>query len=408
MEFDTDIAIVGGGLNGPALALALAQGGIRSTILDAAPLAPMMEADFDGRAYAIALASRRLLEGIGVWPDVEGHAQPILDIKVSDGREGEGASPLHVHFDHREIEEGPFGALLEDRYLRAALIGAVAAEDLVEHRSEARVTAQAPDATGITLTLDDGSRLRSRLVGGCDGRRSGTAERAGIGRTIRDYGQTSLVCALDHERPHRGIAHQMFLPAGPLAILPLPGNRSSIVWTETTERAAEIMRLEDDAYMEVLRPRFGDFLGAIALVGGRYCYPLNLTLANRFTADRLALAGDAAHGLHPIAGQGLNLGLRDVAALAEVVVDARRRGEDIGTRGVLDRYARWRRFDTAALALATDGINRLFSNDNPILRGIRDLGLAAVNATPAARRAFMREAAGLTGDVPRLMRGLPL
>ena len=223
-----------------------------------------------------------------------------------------------------------------------------------------------------------------------------------------DYGQTALVAAIAHEKPHEGIAHQFFMPPGPLAILPLPGNRSSIVWSERHADAKRLMAADDAAFLDHLRPRFGDFLGEISLAGQRYAYPLNLTIANAFVAERLALVGDAAHGVHPIAGQGLNLGLRDVGALAEVLAEAKRRGEDIAAADVLARYQSWRRFDTAALALATDGVNRLFSNDNPALRLVRDIGMGAVSAVPALRRAFMREAAGLTGDVPRLLQGRAL
>jgi len=253
--------------------------------------------------------------------------------------------------------------------------------------------------------LGDGKTLTARLLVGADGRSSGTAKRAGIGRTGWGYGQTALVACVAHEQPHEGIAHQFFMPPGPLAILPLPGNRSSIVWSETDARAREIQTLDDAAYLDVLRPRFGDFLGAISLEGKRFTYPLNLTLANSFIGDRLALVGDAAHGMHPIAGQGLNAGLRDVGALAEVISDASQRGEDFASPLVLQRYQQWRRFDTATLAVATDGFNKLFSNDNPILRAGRDLGMGIVNAIPALRRGFIREAAGLTGDLPKLLKG---
>jgi 2-octaprenyl-6-methoxyphenol hydroxylase len=408
MTFDSDIAIVGGGLNGPALALALASTGLRVSLIDAASSEIRRDARFDGRSYALALTSTRLLEAIGVWESVADHAQPMLEIKVTDGRAGEGPSPFFMHFDHAEIEEGPMGHMVEDRHLRRALLDAVDAAPTITQITGDRVTAQAPDASGITLALASGGSHRTRLAVGADGRGSGMAQRAGIKRIGWDYGQTALVCALAHELPHHGIAHQFFMPPGPLAILPLTGNRSSIVWSEKTATAEAINALPEAEYLEVLRPRFGDFLGQIERVGDRFTYPLSLSLATQMVADRLALVGDAAHGVHPIAGQGLNAGLRDVAALAEVIADALRRGEDPGGAGALQRYQEWRRFDNAALAMATDAFNRLFSNDNALLRMARDVGMAALNNMPGLRRGFIREAAGLTGDLPRLMQGRPL
>ncbi|WP_405048329.1 FAD-dependent monooxygenase [[Roseibacterium] beibuensis] len=408
MTHDADVLIVGGGLNGPALALSLATAGISSAVIDALPEDTRESDTFDGRSYALALASVRMLSALGLWDGLEDHAQPILEIKASDGRPGEGPAPFFLHFDHAEIEEGPMGHMIEDRYLRRALLGAMDANPQITHMPGSMVTAQEVDTTGARLTLADGRALSGQIIVGADGRRSGTAERAGIKRTGWDYGQTALVCAIGHELPHNGIAHQFFMPAGPLAILPLPGNRCSIVWSETHARAAEIQALDDAAYLDVLRPRFGDFLGQIHLAGKRFTYPLNLTIANAFVAERLALIGDAAHGVHPIAGQGLNLGLRDVGALAEVLADAKRRGEDFARLDVLERYQSWRRFDTAAMAVATDAFNKLFSNDNPILRVARDIGMGAVQSMPGLRRRFIREAAGLTGDVPRLLQGRPL
>jgi 2-octaprenyl-6-methoxyphenol hydroxylase len=405
MTFDTDIVIVGGGLNGPALALALAEVGHHVTIIDALPLETLEADDFDGRSYAMALTSTRLLDGIGVWGSLVENAQPILDIKVTDGRAGEGASPFFMHFDHAEIEEGPMGYMVEDRHLRAALLDALRRKSHVTQLNGERVVAQDPDATGVTVTLASGKNLRARLLVGCDGRGSGTAQRAGITRTGWDYDQTALVCAIAHEKPHHGVAHQFFMPSGPLAILPLTGNRSSIVWTESTAHAAEINALPDQEYLEVLRPRFGSFLGEITLAGKRFTYPLSLSLANSLIAERVVLVGDAAHGVHPIAGQGLNAGVRDVAALAEVISDAARRGEDIGAGAVLARYQQWRRFDNTTLALATDTFNRLFSNDNAALRALRDLGMGIVASLPGLRRGFIREAAGLTGDLPKLLKG---
>jgi len=408
MKLDSDILIVGGGLNGPALALALASGGLSVTMVDALALATLEGAAFDGRAYALALASKQMLAALGIWALVANHSQPILDIIASDGRPGEGAAPWTLHFDHNEIEEGPMGYMLEDRYLRSALLKAVAGRKDIRQINGRRVVGQTIHPTHAEVTLDDGQTLRARLLVGCDGRDSGTARRAGIARTGWGYAQTGLVCAIGHELPHEGVAHQFFMPSGPLGILPLPGNRCSIVWAESEGRAAQISRLPDDAFLELLRPRFGTFLGQIKLEGARFSYPLKLTLANSFVAERLVLVGDAAHGMHPLAGQGLNMGLRDVAALAEVLILARRRGEDVASNQVLARYQQWRRFDVATMAVATDGINRLFSNDNPVLRAGRDMGLGLVNAIGPLRRGLMRQAAGLSGEMPRLMRGQPL
>ena len=405
MEHDSDLLIIGGGLNGPALALAAARAGLTSTVIDALPEPVRKTATFDGRAYALALASVRLLRNLGVWDRVAENAQPMLEIKVSDGRAGQGPSPFFLHFDHAEIEEGPMGHVLEDRFLRRALLDAMTETPEIRQVSGDTVTAQESDGAAVSVTLASGQVRRGRLLVGTDGRASGTAARAGIRRTGWGYGQTALVAAIEHDLPHHGIAHQFFMPPGPLAILPLPGNVSSIVWSETEETAARFATLPDADFIEVLRPRFGDFLGAIRLSGKRFTYPLNLTVANSFVADRLALIGDAAHGMHPIAGQGLNAGLRDVAALAQVLGEGTRRGEDIAAPDVLARYQQWRRFDTATLALATDLTNRLFSNDNPLLRVARDLGMGAVSHMPGLRRGFIREAAGLTGDLPELMKG---
>ena len=405
MTPDSDILIVGGGLNGPALALALAQAGLTVTVIDALPDTARKLADFDGRGYALALASKRLLASLGVWGTVAENSQPMLEIKVTDGRAGEGPAPWMLHFDHAEIEEGPMGYMLEDRYLRIALLDAMESESRITQINGETVVNQSVETDHASIELASGKTITGRLLVGCDGRASGTASRAGIRRIGWDYGQTAIVCAVRHERPHGGIAHQFFMPNGPLAILPLPGNRSSIVWSESTVRAESIMAMDEAGFLDALRPAFGSFRGEIALEGKRFSYPLKLTIANAFVGDRLALVGDAAHGMHPIAGQGLNAGLRDVAALAEVLTEARERGEDIASPQVLARYQQWRRFDTATLALATDTFNKLFSNDNPLLRTVRDIGMGAVNAMPGLRRGFIREAAGLTGDLPRSMRG---
>lgn len=404
MEHDCDIAIVGGGLNGPALALAAAQVGLRVIVLDATSHKPRKNAKFDGRAYALALASKRLMAAVGVWENVAQDAEPMLNIRVSDGRAGVGASPFFMDFDHAELEEGPMGYMVEDRHLRYALQAAMQTSPLIEYRLATRVTGQSTGPEGVTLSLANNQKITTRLLVGADGRQSGTAARAGITYTGWQYGQTALVCAVEHDRPHGGVAHQFFMPAGPMAVLPLSARRSTVVWSEKTDSAAVIKTLDDAAFLDVLRPRFGDFLGDIALTGGRFSYPLGMMIAKSYIAPNVALIGDAAHGVHPIAGQGLNAGLRDVAALIQVLSEAKQRGEDFASQPVLARYQLWRRFDATALAVATDGFNHLFSNDNPILRLGRDLGMGMLNAMPKVRRGILREAAGLTGDLPDLMR----
>ncbi len=402
----SDVLIAGGGLNGPALALALAQGGLSVTVVDQRPAPERAEAGFDGRAYALSIASKRLLSAIGVWEEVAAKSQPIHRIRASDGRPGEGPAPFFLNFDADEIEEGPMGFMLEDRFLYAAFLEAMRQTPGISLISGETVSGQAPQAAGIGITLGSGEALEARLLVGCDGRGSGVAARAGIRRLGAGYGQTALVTAVKHGIHHEGCAQQFFMPGGPLAILPLAGGyHSSIVWSEESALAAQIAALNDEDFLTALKPRFGEFLGEISLAGTRFTYPLSLSLAEQFVADRIALVGDAAHGVHPVAGQGLNLGLRDVAALAEVLIMAQRRGEDIGGGVALEEYQRWRRFDSTLLALGMDGVTRLFSNDNPLLRLGRDLGLGVVNTLPGLRRRFIRQAAGLSGELPRLLTG---
>lgn len=404
MKNDLDIVIAGGGLNGPVLAIALAQAGFRVAVADPRPADARADNEFDGRAYALAVASQRLLKALGLWARLAGHSHPILQVKASRGRPGEGAAPWFLHFDSAEIEEGPVGYMLEDQFLYRALLAGM--EQQVVHLPGLSVIGQQPTASGIIAEMSDGQQINARLLVGADGKASGVAQRAGIRRRGWNYGQTALVAAIDHELPHNGIAQQYFMATGPLAILPLPGNRSSVVWSETNRNAGAIKSLPDAAFLEVLMPRFGMFLGDISLAGKRFSYPLSLSLADQYYAPRVALIGDAAHGVHPIAGQGLNLGLRDVAALAQVIVEAARRGEDFGAEGVLQRYHRWRHFDSTRLALGMDAVNRLFSKDDPVISSIQGVGMGIVSAIPALRRNFMRQAAGLSvKPVPRLLEG---
>ena len=404
MKPDSDILIVGGGLSGLPLALACAQGGLSVTAVDALDPATATDAKFDGRVSAIALASCRMLAQLGVTQHLEGQMQPINDIMVSDGRVREGASPFFLHFDHREIGDEPLGNLIENRHMRIALQKAVAGQPLIRLIAPQSVKRVEYGAQAVA-TLGNGETVSARLCFAADGRGSPTRDAAGIRTVGWDYGQTGIVCTVEHELPHEGVAQEYFLPGGPFAILPMVGNRSSLVWTEKTADAKALLSLGDAAFAEEMRARFGDYLGACAPVGPRWSYPLTLQLARDYVRPRLALIGDAAHGIHPIAGQGLNLGLRDVAAAAEVVVDAARLGLDIGALDVLERYQRWRRFDNVALSLLMDGLNRLFSNDVGPVRLARDLGLGIVNRIGPARRFFMRHAGGVVGDLPRLLRG---
>ena len=403
MSYDADVLIVGGGLTGPATALALASAGLSSIVLDALPPETRSAEDFDGRAYNLALASRRMLDALGIWPALEGLAQPVSRVLLEDGP----ASAL-AHFDHAELDDGPASQILEDRFLRRALAEAAEAHPKIALRAPAEVTATRQLPAAAEATLATGETLRAPLLLACDGRDSPVARGAGIRRVGWGYDQTGMVCAVEHERDHEGVARQRFLPGGPFAVLPLPGRRSSLVWTERSPEARRIHALPDDLYRAEIEARMGGALGAITLAGRRWTYPLKLSVAETWVKPRLALVGDAAHAVHPIAGQGLNLGLRDAAALAETLAEARRRGEDIGALDVLQRYQTWRRFDALTLTLGMDAVNRLFSNANPLLRLVRDAGLRAATALPAPRRFFMREAAGIEGDLPRLLQGRPI
>jgi 2-octaprenyl-6-methoxyphenol hydroxylase len=397
-----DVVIGGAGFVGLSLAIALRQAlGPKFSVVLADPTLDAPTAD--ERASAIAAAARRLFETIGVWDEVAGKAQPILDMVITDSRLGDAVRPVFLTFEG-EIRPGePFAHMVENRDLTAALLAKARAEGV-----DLRATAVAGCDVGrdhVEARLADGAHFDARLIVAADGARSSLRERAGISMVGWSYGQTAIVTTVAHERDHHGRADEHFLPAGPFAVLPLKDNRSSIVWTEESAEAERIIALSDDLFHAELERRFGLRLGDIRVAGPRRAYPLGLSVARAFVAPRLALVGDAAHVIHPIAGQGLNMGLRDVAALAEVIVDAARLGLDPGASDVLDRYQRWRRFDTMAMGLATDGLNRLFSNRSDVLRLMRDIGLGLVDRLPALKDVFIREAAGLTGDVPKLLRG---
>lgn len=395
-----EVLVVGGGPIGALTACALASAGVSVAVVEAAEPAQLARPGTDGRSIAIALTAKRVMEAAGVWPLLADEAQPILEIRVTDG-----ASPLFLHYDHDAIGEDPFGWIVENTTIRRAALARLAQLPSARLVAPARVAHLERGATQATATLEDGRIIQAQLVIACDGRGSPTRKAAGIDITRWDYHQSGIVCTVAHEKPHRGIAHERFLPSGPFAILPMTGNRSSIVWTEKSHLCPAIVGQDDAAFLGELMTRFGQFLGKVELAGPRFFYPLSLQFAERSIDRRLALAGDASHGMHPIAGQGMNMGIRDVAALAEVVVDARRLGMDLGGPEVLERYQRWRRFDNMLMLGLTDVLNRLFSNDIGPLKIARELGLAAVQRLPGTKRFFMKHAMGLVGDLPKMMRG---
>jgi 2-octaprenyl-6-methoxyphenol hydroxylase len=396
-----DIVIAGGGTAGLAAAIALSRSAPDLSVLVADPRPPGAGQD-DQRASAIAAAARRMLERLGVWPSLAGEAQPILSMEITDSRTGDAVRPVFLTFDGKVGEDEPFAHMVPNGVLAAALskaakeAGVAFATDTVEsfEREEPR----------IRLRLGSGGEIAATLLVAADGMRSRLRGQAGIRTVEWRYPQTAIVVNVAHERPHEGLAIEHFLPSGPFAVLPLKGNRSSLVWTERAEHADKLVA-DNFVFHTELERRFGHRLGALRVEAPPQTYPLGLMLARDFVRPRFALLGDAAHGIHPIAGQGLNLGLRDAAALAEVVVDAHRLGLDFGAVDLLRRYERWRRFDTWQMGVTTDLLNRLFSNDWRLVRAVRDLGLGMVDRLPALKRAFIGEAAGFGGDVPKLLRG---
>jgi len=416
---DVDVLIGGAGFAGLALAIALRQAlGPSFAVSVADPT--LGRAAADARASAIVAAARRLFDTIGVWDTIADEAQPILDMVVTDSRLQDVVRPVFLRFDG-DVEPGePFAHMVENGPLLAALVEKAKQEGvelrgtrvedftsspLPESGRSTREARRGASSQHIDVELADGGIMSARLLVGADGARSKIRERAGIVTRGWSYPQSSIVTTVAHERDHGGRAEEHFLPAGPFAILPLKGRRSSIVWTEEHKEAERIVALPDAEFHDELERRFGLHLGEIDVVGPRRAFPLGLTVARDFIAERVALVGDAAHVIHPIAGQGLNMGLKDVAALAETIVDAVRLGLDPGSAAALDRYQRWRRFDTMAMGVATDGLNRLFSNQSRVLRLVRDVGLGLVDRLPSLKQLFIREAAGLVGEVPKLLKG---
>lgn len=388
---------------GLTFAIAAARAGLSVALVDRESPATLQAEPFDGRASAIAYSSQRLLDAIGVWRHLADVAEPITDIRISDGE-----SRLFLHFDHRELGAGPMGAMAENRFIRRALFAEAGRVDGLDVHAPARLSTVERGDAFVRATLDTGASIVAPLVVDASGRYSTLRRDAGIAVVDWTYPQIAIVCTVNHERPHGGVAHERFLAAGPFAILPLRGNRSSLVWTERRDLAPAILALDEAEFATEIRQRFGEFLGATTVEGPRWSFPLAVHHAERYSDQRLVLIGDAAHGVHPIAGQGVNLGFRDAAALAEVLIDASRLGLDLGTSPVLERYERWRRFDNTVLIAVTDGLNRLFANDIPLVKLARDLGLAAVNELPALKRFFMSHARGTVGKLPRLLEGRAL
>lgn len=402
----SDVIIIGGGLVGMTLALALDRHGLSSAVVDSADLSTTLAPGFDGRASAIASASARMFQAIGLWDSIAEHGCAIDEIRVTDG-----LSRLHLHFDGREGDTGPLGYMFENRRLRTALIEAVGRAPHLRLHAPARYRSVDRGATGVRVELDDGTALSAPLVIAADGRRSALRETAGIRVARWQYDQTAIVTMIEHSVPHGNVAFELFYPTGPFAILPmrstgLSGGRSAIVWTVEADDAAAYLGLPERALAAEIAKRMGGFLGEVRLIAPASSYPLGFHHAERYVDERLALIGDAAHGIHPIAGQGLNMGLRDIAALVEVLVEGARLGLDLGDAQLLARYQGWRRLDNAMVAGATDILNRLFALPGRPAATVRRLGLAAVERVPPLKRFFMAEARGETGDLPKLLQGL--
>ena len=409
MNTAPDIIVIGAALNGLAAALALGGSRVKRplniTMVDAKDPRGFASSSFDGRASAITASARRMFEALGIWEKVAHEAQAMEEIIVTDSVNPGDRRPVLLHFGADDMGGQPSAHMIENRHLYGAMLEEVLASSHIT-LTVGQTASHYTFGPGLAVvTLADGTALRAPLIVAADGRNSPAREAAGIKLIGWPYDQMGLVASVEHELPHHGRAEEHFTPSGPFAILPLPGNRSSLVWSERTGEAMRLAALDDDSFAAELRLRFGSHLGAVKMISGRHAYPLAMFIAESFAAERLALVGDAAHVLHPLAGLGFNLGLRDVAALADCVHDAAALGLDIGSTAVLDRYTQWRRFDTVATGAAMDGMNRLFANSNPLLTLLRRAGLLAVDRMGGLKSLFVKEASGASGTVPKLLRG---
>lgn len=409
MTHRSDIIVIGAALNGLAAALALGGRRVRRplevTVVDARDPRSFASNSFDGRATAVSATARRMFQALGVWDKVAAQAEPMAEIIVTDSATPGAARPIFLHFGPEDMAGGPTAHMIENRFLYAAMLAEAEQSPHIRFAVGQPVERFHFGPGLAAVTLAGGAELRAELIAAADGRNSPAREAAGIKLVGWPYDQMGLVATVTHEFPHHGRAEEHFTPSGPFAILPLPGNRSSLVWSERTEDARRLLDLPLAAFEDELRVRFGTHLGEVKLISGRHGYPLAMYVAERFNGPRLALVGDAAHVLHPLAGLGFNLGLRDVAALADCVHDAAALGLDLGNDTVLNRYASWRRFDTVATAAAMDGMNRLFANTNPALTLLRRAGLMAVNRMGGLKAVFASQAAGQSASLPRLLRG---
>lgn len=394
-----DVIIAGAGLVGSALALGLAQAGMKVAVIDPLPEAAQLNATFDGRVSAIAIASTRVLDAVGAWKYAKEYAEPIFDIRVLDGD-----SSLYVHFDHTDVGTEPFGYMVENQKIRLALFTALKDEKHIHFIAGDSVASYAVDGATVTATLGSGTTLEGSLIVAADGRLSSLRSQTGLPHRVVEYGQTAIVCTIKHSNPHYGVALERFLPPGPFAVLPMTGQRSCIVWTEKTHYAPHIMGLSDADFLAELHKRMGPYWGSVEVEGKRYSYPLRLMYAKEMVAERFALIGDAAHGIHPIAGQGVNLGYRDVAALVELLAGQHALGLDVGDAALLQRYAAWRFGDSVSMTIFTDLLDRLFSNDIPGIRLARKLGLGIVNHAPFLKKRLMKRAMGVMDSSPRMLR----
>ncbi|MBA8836821.1 ubiquinone biosynthesis hydroxylase [Ochrobactrum sp. RH2CCR150] len=400
---NTDLLIAGGGYVGLVTAVAVKSAAphLSVTVVDGAPAGAWRT---DPRASSIAAAASRMLDKLGCWQEILPEAQPITEMVITDSRVSDPVRPVFLTFSG-DVDPGePFAHMVENRVLNTALHNKADALGITFLEATSVNGFETKPET-VAVSLSDGNTIETRLLIAADGARSRLRDQAGIKTVNWDYGQSGIVCNVSHEKPHGGRADEHFLPAGPFAILPLKGNRSSLVWTERTADADRLIREDDFVFEAELEQRFGHRLGALHVEGPRRAFPLGLTLAREFVKPRFALVGDAAHRIHPIAGQGLNLGFRDAAAIAEVIVETDRLGLDIGSFAALERYQSWRRFDTVQMGVTTDVLTKLFSNDNPAIRSIRDIGLGLVDRVPSLKSFFIKQAAGLSGETPRLLKG---